>query len=118
MSLTHVVNSFLRKTYSNNDKLERFKNEKTFLKYQVDAPEITSLIDREWMEHIVNLAIENLKKSMSEKVIKVFLLSTKGTSDQEISKTTGISENSIPVYKTRVKQKLKAEISALRSLLE
>lgn len=87
-------------------------------RHTVFKPEIDQLITDEWENYITGLAFENISKKVSEQTIEVFLSSLRGEAVTETATRLGIEENSVYIYKNRVKKKLVAEIKNLREMLE
>lgn len=116
--IRNEINSFFRKSYRDSQQIDQLMSEHTFLAKQFNTPKVQKIIQDEWEDHIVNLAIDNLKKSMTGKAIAVFLMSLDGKDAQTISKETGVSVQTVPVYKARVKDKLLSEVKSLRTILE
>jgi RNA polymerase sigma factor (sigma-70 family) len=81
-------------------------------------PEVEKIIKDEWEKHVAALAFNNVKDSMSELSMNVFLASLEGIGTESIAQKYGLSESSVYVYKMRVKNALAAEIRHLRGLLE
>ncbi|MCM2372538.1 RNA polymerase sigma factor [Aporhodopirellula aestuarii] len=75
-------------------------------------------IEKEWRQHIVNLALERLKSVFSGDALDVFVRSVEGESAAQISKDLNIREESVYVLKHRVKKRLILEAFELRRELE
>lgn len=81
-------------------------------------PEVDRIIRDEWEKHISALAFNTVKEKVSEVAMQVFLASLEGEKTEVTAKKYGLSENSVYVYKMRVKNALTAEIKNLRDFLE
>lgn len=115
----NVINSHLEKVYKTNERISRFQNQKEIEEeVNENSPEVVKAADKEWEIHITNLAFEKIRKSMAEKSITIFQMCLEGVEARKIAEKTGVTEKSVYVYKKRVKEKLIAEIQALRDLLE
>lgn len=85
---------------------------------QLDAlshsePEVYAIAENEWRAHISDRAYTNIQPNFSENVLQCFDMSLQGCSTAEISKATGVSAQTIYVYKQRVKDALCHEIRVL-----
>ena len=76
-------------------------------------PEVEEIAEREWQNYIANMALENIRPLFNEKTINCFVLFTSGKSISEISEETGLSENSVYIYKAKVQDKLLKEVKRL-----
>ncbi|MCH2176164.1 MAG: RNA polymerase sigma factor [Lentisphaeria bacterium] len=77
------------------------------------SPEVYDIAEKEWRAHVSDKAYNNIKTKFSENVLKCFDMSMKGKSTTKIHEATGISEQTIYVYKQRVKDALLQEIRLL-----
>lgn len=116
MVIRSVVISEIRSLSSRGKGYQKFKDnvddEAAF-----SLPEIEQLANQEWKAHIGKLAWENIKNSLSDKVIEAFLLFSEGVSTPEIAKKLNVEANTVNVYKKRVREKLLKEINLLDSEL-
>ena len=76
-------------------------------------PDIYAIAEKEWRAHISDCAYTNIKGNFSNNVLQCFDMSLQGCSTEEISQITGISSQTIYVYKQRVKDALCHEIRLL-----
>lgn len=76
-------------------------------------PDVDAISEKEWKVHVSSLAMEAVSKKFDEKVITVYKLFAKGKSGEEVAKESGVSINSIFVYKKRVQNALIKEILRL-----
>ncbi len=83
-----------------------------------EQPEAERIIEKEWQRHIVELAMEHLKDVFSGNAFEVFALSLKGMSGKKIAAQLGIRKESVYVLRSRVKVRLRQEITRLRMELE
>ena len=89
--------------------------------YQEASPELKTtsdsgldeIIEDEWKSFISGLAWKEISKSFSEQVLKVFELALDGKSNQQIAQLEDIKENTVAVYKKRVRAALHKEIIRL-----
>ena len=102
-----------RQRYSN--KLENFKGTDISA---ITEPEMDELAKAEWETYLTSLAWKNIEKSFSENVKKTFELSLAGRSTEEVCEELGIKDQSVYVYKKRVKERLIEEIKRLKYELE
>ena len=84
----------------------------------MESPEIERQIEEEWQKHILAIALQNLRQVFSGKAMRVFSLSLKGESPEEIAASLDLRLESVYVLKTRVKTRLTREIARLRLDLE
>lgn len=84
----------------------------------ISESEIEEIINSEWLEYVSSIAMEKVREVFSGNAIEVFRLSLEEKSAREIASELGITEESVFVLRSRVKQKLKKEISKLRQLIE
>ena len=71
------------------------------------------LAEKEWENYLVNMALQNIKDKVSEKMYNVFLELQKGKVHKQICEEMGMPLNSIYVYQKRMTSKLKEEIHRL-----
>ena len=109
------VYSWLRSQQSQDRRIEKYKNNLDDDSFSV--PEIEKIAENEWKDHIGKMAWENIKDSFSQNVIEAFLMFTDGKTTREIAEHLGVEENTVNVYKKRVRDKLCKEINLLDSEL-
>lgn len=109
------VYSWLRSRQSQDRRIENYKNDLDDDSFSV--PEIEKIAENEWKDHIGKMAWENIKDSFSQNVIEAFLMFTDGKTTKEIAEHLGVEENTVNVYKKRVRDKLCKEINLLDSEL-
>ena len=80
--------------------------------------ELAEQIEAEWREHIVNVALDHLRRVFSGNAVEVFVRSVEGQSVEQISQELGLSKESVYVLKYRVKKRLVREVYELRRGLE
>lgn len=85
---------------------------------KVSESDIEEIIRSEWLDYVASIALDKVKEAFSGNAIEVFRLSLEEKSAREISEALGITEESVFVLRSRVKSKLKKEISKLRQLIE
>ncbi|MCM8538678.1 MAG: RNA polymerase sigma factor [Lentisphaeraceae bacterium] len=109
------VYSWLRSRQSQDRRIESYRN--TLDDDSFSVPEIEKIADNEWKDHIGKMAWENIKDSFSQNVIEAFLMFTDGKTTKDIAEHLSVEENTINVYKKRVRDKLCKEINLLDSEL-
>ena len=81
-------------------------------------PDLDSLIESEWREHVIELVMERLKSSFSGKAMQVFDMTMNGKSADEIAETLDLTKDSVYVLRNRVRSRFLMEAKRLRSQLE
>lgn len=104
--------NYFRTKQSYDRKLDSAANENTST---VSMPDVYELAEKNWKEHISNLAWENIKDNLAESNRKSFLMMAEGKSVDEISKALGLKANAIYVIRKRVIEKLSREIRRLEN---
>ncbi len=79
----------------------------------ISEPDLDRLIEQEWAAYITNLAMERVKEIFRGNAIKVFELSRKGRSLDDIADELGITKASANTLRNRVKNSLMTEIKQL-----
>ena len=86
--------------------------------YREDSlPEFEELAEKEWQNYLVNMALQNIKDKVSEKMFTVFLELQKGKNHKQISDEKAMPLNSVYVYQKRMTAKLKEEVQRLNQEL-
>ena len=80
--------------------------------------EVDELIEKEWQQYIVNLALEQLKTVFTGNAFEVLAMSLEGHSGEEIAQSLNLRKESVYVLRSRVKGRLREEIKSLRYNLE
>lgn len=80
---------------------------------QVCESEIKAIIEEEWKLHVAELALKNVKQNFPKINIDVFEMAMGGASNQQIATKLELKENTVAVYKKRVKVALYREIVRL-----
>lgn len=114
----NVVNTELRKQISRREKLEAYDLPEIFTMDSSKDSDIEKIIEQEWRVHVSNLAYENIAPQLSDKARKAFEMFIDEVPVEKIAEELGIKENSVYIYKNRVKEQLKAEIRHLKEQLE
>lgn len=83
-----------------------------------ERPGIDLLIEQEWQQHVVDLAMQNLRQVFSGKAFEVFALTLAGESVDAIAEELDLRKESVYVLRTRVKTRLRHEIRRIRIELE
>lgn len=81
-------------------------------------PEIDGVISEEWNKHISTLAFENISKKVSVQAMEAFISGFRKEAVGVTATRLGLNEKTIYIYRHRIKNKLKAEISNLKEMLE
>ena len=74
---------------------------------------IDELIEEEWKEFILNMALDNISKLFSGQAFEVFRLSLEGVSNEEIAERLSLKRQSVKVLKSRVRSRCVEEIKRL-----
>lgn len=85
---------------------------------RISESEIEQIISEEWLDYVASIAMDKVKDVFSGNAIEVFRLSLEEKSAKEIANELNITEESVFVLRSRVKSRLKKEISKLRQLIE
>ncbi|MBF0198523.1 MAG: RNA polymerase sigma factor [Planctomycetes bacterium] len=80
----------------------------------INECELEAIIDSEWGQHILKVALGNIRDVFSEQAIFVFEESVKGVTEQELAEKLGIKINSVNKLKNRVKKRMIEEVKSLR----
>lgn len=115
----NAVIDYIRKRSRDADKLEQAARsaDLAFLN-SINVPDIDGVVQAQWMIHITNLALKNIRPLFSARAIEVFQLSLQGLSIQEIAERLSIAEKSVSQMKSRVKKRLIGEVELLRGEIE
>ena len=106
------VIDFIRKQKSQKRRRHGLQEESD-VAAKVNIPEVEVLAEREWQNYIANMALEKVRKLHNEKTVQCFLLFTEGKSISEIAVQTGLSENSVYIYKSRIQEGILKEMKQL-----
>jgi RNA polymerase sigma factor (sigma-70 family) len=80
--------------------------------------EIYKIIHSEWERYISERAFNTIKGKVSAQALDCFQAGLRNEPVRKTAERLGLEENTVYVYKNRVKQKLYAEIRNLREMLE
>ncbi|MDD7983878.1 sigma-70 family RNA polymerase sigma factor [Lentisphaera marina] len=117
----------IRNTVFNFFKSKASRNSKSNVNYDdiigklelMTEAEVNIISEREWKNHIAQLAWDNLKNKFSEQTQRVFEASVKDEiSNAELANQFDLSESSVRVFKMRVRKAMHKEIIRLNSELE
>ena len=109
---------YFRKNQRRDKSLEKAFESEHWQYYKEDSlPEMEAMAEREWRNYIVNLALNNLRNKISDKMVDVFLALEDGKSPAEISEEMDVPRNTIYVYQKRMQAKLGEEVRRLTSEL-
>jgi RNA polymerase sigma factor (sigma-70 family) len=84
----------------------------------VSESTIEGIINKEWLDYVAALAMKKVAEVFSGNAIDVFRLSLQEKSAKEIASELNITEESVFVLRSRVKSRLKKEVSSLRKVIE
>lgn len=82
------------------------------------SPEVEAIVQREWEKHLTDLAFKQVSQKMSKPAIEAFAAGVVNEPAQVTAERLGLAEETIYIYRHRVKKSLMAEIQSLRDLLE
>lgn len=80
-------------------------------------PDVNDLMEREWKRHMTQLALDNIRPSVSEVSMKCFELFYQGKAVGEICETLDIKRNSAYVLRKRILERVRIEILRLNEEL-
>ena len=107
---TNTSLAYYRKVNKNEASIES----ESFLENQSAVPaEIETVYREEWERHITETAWNNVSSKFEDQVIEVFNRLTSGEDGKKVAQETGLSINSVYVYKKRVLAAFQKEISYL-----
>jgi RNA polymerase sigma factor (sigma-70 family) len=81
-------------------------------------PEIENLIQKEWEAYVVEIAMERVAKTFSERAMQAFTMSMDNIPIETIAEELELKTNSVTKFKNRVKDRLIKEIHQLKNELE
>ena len=118
--LTHLIRNVVINEYWKRKRAMRFEQQNLdFVEVGAEnSTEIDLLIEAEWQNHVVSLAMKRLELVFSGNAMEVFLRSEEGTPMEKISDSLGISLESAYVIKSRFKKRLVEEVALIRKHLE
>ena len=106
----NAVRDFLKRKTTRNRCVEVSLDESPVLGH--DA-EIRELAEREWKQHVTQLAWEAVHVRFSAPVLAAFEAQAKGRPGRVVAKELGIAENTVHVYQSRVRKAMMKEILRL-----
>lgn len=112
--IRNTVFSHASKTKGEDGKRENYKD---FIENSTETS-LEKVIEKEWCDYVATLAMEKVKEAFSGKAIEVFRLSLKEKNATEISELLGITEDTVYSLRSRVKRRLKQEITTVRNIIE
>jgi len=74
--------------------------------------------EQEWRAHITQVAWNNVRGEFEERTQRVFELLAQGRSAQSVAEEVGLAVSSIWVYRKRVQDRLRKEITRLNDVLD
>jgi RNA polymerase sigma factor (sigma-70 family) len=106
-------------THINRDKSKGEKHNSYLQEVDiVSESAIEEVIHQEWMNYVSSIAMKKVEEVFSGNAIEVFKLSLLEKNAKQIAAELGISEDSVFVLRSRVKARLKKEVTQLRQLIE
>ena len=110
------VYEFYRKT-SRNKNIEMTDQLETYCVSE-DKNELNNLIDEEWKNHVIQLALDHIRKMFTGCAVDVFMLTLEGVPVKDIAARFDIRESTVYNLRLRVKDKFQLELKNIRELLE
>ncbi len=115
----NTVRTFVRKERRLRDELNADQQASLELFMAVESsPEVEQIAEREWMNHIGQLAWEQVMPGLSEKVRQVYQGIIDGEEPDQIAKRLGIERNTVYVYKKRAELQLARQVASLCELMD
>jgi len=81
-------------------------------------PEIEKIIEKQWEEFLLGLAMDGISKNFSTTALEAFKRYSSGQNVTEISQHLSVSTDSVYKYISRIKKKLIDEMRALKQELD
>ena len=104
----NTVMDHFRLIHRRENRLEKaFDNERWAYYKEESVSDFEQLAEKEWENYLVNMALQNVKTKVSEKMYTVFTELQKGKAHKEICVQMGMQLNSVYVYQKRMTAKLK-----------
>ena len=107
--MTHIS-----KSKGEDGKRERYSG----MVEDISEASIEEVIEKEWCDYVAGLAMEKVQEVFSGKAIEVFRLSLQEIKANEIAERLEITEDTVYSLRSRVKRRLKQEITKLREIIE
>lgn len=104
-------NTFLYKKMRGFEKESRLAESQQQVDHQL--PAIDNIAEQEWKNYISRMAWDNISPSFNSDMLEIFQLSLSGKSNRSIASDRDMKENTIAVYKKRVRLALHKEIVRL-----
>ncbi|MFC4992331.1 RNA polymerase sigma factor [Rubritalea tangerina] len=79
---------------------------------------LDTIIQKEWQTYVSNVAMQNVRRDITEQSVEIFELSLKGVDADEIAVQYGLKRNSVYRIIARVRERLVVEINEIRRELE
>lgn len=112
--IRNCIITHINKSKNKGEKVQLFEEQIE----KISESELEQIIGDEWLDYVASIALEKVKEVFSGNAIEVFRLSLEEKNAKQISAQLGITEESVFVLRSRVKSRLKKEISKLRQLIE
>ena len=103
-----TVYDYYRKKYKEEQAID--KDLATESSHNITLPDIEKLINEEWENFIINLAMSNIKKGLNLDHLSVFERLISGEEAEDIADDTGIKKNSVHQIYKRIKEKFHKHI--------
>lgn len=81
------------------------------------SPEVEAKVKKEWEKHLTALAMNNIREKVSEKAMEAFLSNFTEESVASVCERLEITDNTLYVYRMRVRNALMAEVRNLDDML-
>ncbi|MCM8529656.1 MAG: sigma-70 family RNA polymerase sigma factor [Lentisphaeraceae bacterium] len=114
---SNAVRDLYRSTKRQLTKVDKLQNSPLWHMSKKPLSEIEQLTEMEWQKHISSLAMRQVKKSFSDKVISIFEDLNSSISATDLSERHSLPKNTIYKHSQRVKSALHAEIRRLHNEL-
>ena len=108
-----IVYNFFRKKSTRNDAKNTDYDAALHALNAITEPEINIIAEKEWKIYVSNLAWNNVKDEFPKRCREIFEASIHEPSTRVLGERFNLSESSIRVYKSRVKNVLLREMSRL-----
>ncbi|VGO16355.1 ECF RNA polymerase sigma factor SigW [Pontiella desulfatans] len=113
----NCVKDFLRKKQRDTNRSDKLVDSDSELTDSISLPDIDGIIEREWSNYVAALAFKNIAQYFSSDAMKLFDESLKGRDIKVIAEELGMPLSTAYRLKSRVKDSLMDEISALNEYM-
>ena len=112
--IRNTIISHYNKSKGEDGKREKYSN----IVENISESSIEKVIEQEWYDYVVSLAMAKVQEAFSGRAIEVFRLSLQEKKANEIAEALDITEDTVYSLRSRVKRRLKQEVTKLRELIE